>query len=347
MKTFYEENSFFILIVAIFLCFTYALPDTFKSVHSFNPTVYLSHLDLISRYAAAFLAIVFVKELIYHFHDGYDGLRTSARKTYTRYLRPERLFGFVLLMVLVPLYFYAYTTFKISTNQAKPFLYDHLLERIDSLVHAGDPPWMFLFPYLSNEQMTLALDKLYSQGWFISWISIFTWMAWTTKRELRWTFFANFSLAWILLGTYMANLLTSAGPCYFDKITRSFGPYQQLFDHLYAIHERLPLGALNGQNILWAVYQGGDFIQGKGISAMPSMHLSMMTTCTLGAWGLNRWVGGGYAILTIGILVGSVYLGWHYAIDGYVSILLTGVLWYLLAKIARRKFQTTKLSENS
>jgi hypothetical protein len=27
------------------------------------------------------------------------------------------------------------------------------------------------------------------------------------------------------------------------------------------------------------------------------------------------------------ILAGSIYLGWHYAIDGYVSIISVGLLW--------------------
>ncbi|TIN21837.1 MAG: hypothetical protein E5Y31_19780 [Mesorhizobium sp.] len=36
------------------------------------------------------------------------------------------------------------------------------------------------------------------------------------------------------------------------------------------------------------------------------------------------------------ILFGSVYSGWHYAIDGYVSIALVILIWWITGKSGQR-----------
>jgi len=338
MKLFFRENFLFTTITAAFLVGAYLLPKPPGTAGNFNPSMYLYSIDILVRYAVAFIAIIFIKDLILNFSNGYGTIFTSINNIKINYLRPARLFGFILLLLLTPVYFFSYTTFKRSMNQAKPFLFDEYFKDLDYLLHAGNHPWELLLPLSQNANVILFFDWLYSHGWYISWITIFTWAAWTVDRRTRWIFFANFCLAWILLGTFMANMLSSAGPCYFDKVTGSLGPYLPLFEHLNSICREPPLSALSGQKLLWEAYLGGALIEGAGISAMPSMHLSIMTTCTLGAWALNRVVGCIYIILTGCFLVGSVLLGWHYAVDGYVSIFLTVLLWYLLAKVADAKF---------
>lgn len=145
-------------------------------------------------------------------------------------------------------------------------------------------------------------------------------------------------ISWIFMGTFLANVFSSAGPCYFNQTVGSFGPYGELFNHLSSINKATPLHSMEAQELLWKVYVGGGIIEGNGISAMPSMHVSIMTTCALGSWFINKAIGVFYIFLTAVFLIGSVYLGWHYAIDGYVSIILTCLIWYLLSKVARIKF---------
>jgi hypothetical protein len=41
-------------------------------------------------------------------------------------------------------------------------------------------------------------------------------------------------------------------------------------------------------------------------------------------------------VLAAVILVGSVHLGWHYAIDGYAAIVGTLVIWCGVGKMIRR-----------
>lgn len=66
---------------------------------------------------------------------------------------------------------------------------------------------------------------------------------------------------------------------------------------------------------------------------MPSMHVALVALYFFALRkksNLTRWIVGGFALA---ILIGSVHLGYHYAIDGYVSILVTGLLWWLSGRL--------------
>ncbi|MDN3683797.1 hypothetical protein QW180_05815 [Vibrio sinaloensis] len=41
-------------------------------------------------------------------------------------------------------------------------------------------------------------------------------------------------------------------------------------------------------------------------------------------------------LYVVAIQIGSVHLAWHYAIDGYLSIVLTLILWKLCGVLARK-----------
>ena len=89
------------------------------------------------------------------------------------------------------------------------------------------------------------------------------------------------------------------------------------------------------------MYSQGALRLGSGISAMPSMHVSL-------AWlGLLHFcrVQAGLAVLVFGyvvvILVGSVHLGWHYAVDGILAILTTTVIWVAVVAWSEFKLRNT------
>ena len=56
----------------------------------------------------------------------------------------------------------------------------------------------------------------------------------------------------------------------------------------------------------------------------------------LTAWEADRRLGYAAIIYAILILVGSVHLGWHYAIDGYVSIAGMLAIWGAVGWFVRR-----------
>jgi membrane-associated phospholipid phosphatase len=76
-------------------------------------------------------------------------------------------------------------------------------------------------------------------------------------------------------------------------------------------------------------------------SAFPSMHVTMVTLLALAAWpigGALRWL---YIAYAAAILVGSVRLGWHYAVDGYVAATSTIALWFSAGHILRFRTEAT------
>jgi membrane-associated phospholipid phosphatase len=84
---------------------------------------------------------------------------------------------------------------------------------------------------------------------------------------------------------------------------------------------------------LWKNYETGTGIV-NGISAMPSMHVgTSVLFATLGFASGKRWLGWlltGFASL---IMIGSVHLTWHYAIDGYAGAVIAIFGWWLAGRL--------------
>ena len=96
------------------------------------------------------------------------------------------------------------------------------------------------------------------------------------------------------------------------------------FAELLAFLAQSPLDAsvIVSQRYLWLIHENHLQGLGGGISAFPSVHVALVTMNALFVIERSRFWG----ILAFGyvafVLASSVYLGWHYAIDGYASIVL-------------------------
>ena len=130
----------------------------------------------------------------------------------------------------------------------------------------------------------------------------------------------------------LATLFASVGPVYYAAF--GYGPdFTPLMDTLRGFNEISPVWALDVQEMLLHGYMNDGPL--KGISAMPSMHVASTVTMTIYAFTVSRvigWMMVGFATL---ILMGSVQLGWHYAIDGYLSIALSLACWAIARRLVR------------
>ena len=143
-----------------------------------------------------------------------------------------------------------------------------------------------------------------------------------------------------MVGTLLATPLSSAGPCYYTRVFGEPGPYAGLMAYLGSLHEGPGLIALQIQENLWTYYTGRAVLPLNGISAMPSMHVAGALLFALAGWRASRALGlllAGYAVL---ILVGSVHLAWHYAVDGYVAAAVTAFLWWAVGHYVRWRCPT-------
>ena len=67
----------------------------------------------------------------------------------------------------------------------------------------------------------------------------------------------------------------------------------------------------------------------KGISAMPSILVASSVLFALVAWRANRVLGWIFWAYAAAVMLGSVHLAWHYALDGYLGAALTVLIWRL------------------
>ena len=67
---------------------------------------------------------------------------------------------------------------------------------------------------------------------------------------------------------------------------------------------------------------------------MPSMHVAFAILNALLLSDLNRWAGVVGWIYALGVMYGSVYFGWHYAVDGYVSAAAMLTIWRVAGRVA-------------
>jgi PAP2 superfamily len=262
-------------------------------------------------------------------------------------LQPKALLSLVVSIVAVSYVVSAYSSFKSMISAVNPFYLDPALAKIDAFVHFGIQPWRITHFFFSDFASAITLNVAYNAWFFIVWGYAFCQILALAGREHRAHFLLSFVLCWSVLGAFLAVLLSSAGPCYFGKVTHLPDPFTPLMQQLYAIDaphtasdSYWHLWALSIQERLWTDEFLSTTSIGGGISAMPSMHVSMAFLLAFSALKIGRWFGRVMLAYAIIIAFGSVYLGWHYAIDGYVSILMTYGIWRLsglaIGRISRR-----------
>lgn len=250
--------------------------------------------------------------------------------TYVARIVRERGGWFASAAVLVCLALSAFTTYKLAIPHLVPFYADPALAEIDRAIHGLDPG--LLLQALVPQPVGYAIGYLYGPVWFLAWFCIMGIAALLPDARLRWRYFASLFLVVLLLGTVLATLLSSAGPYLYDRL---YGTAR--FTELTAAIAASPVGSYmhEATGYLMAAYAGQEVVPGTGISAMPSMHIAIGTLDALLLMRLGRAAGLiGWAYLAA-LLVGSVYMGWHYAIDGYVSLVIVLLIWAGVGRLQR------------
>jgi hypothetical protein len=205
--------------------------------------------------------------------------------------------------------------------------------QFDRQLHGGHDPWQWLQPVLGYAPITFIIANVYIL-WFFVMVGAWVYVAFRpTFDVLRLQFFISLMIAWLFGGTLLAVIFSSAGPVYYALIGLDLDPYAPLLDYLHATDSTLPILALDAQELLWDGYTG-QVEPFMGISAFPSMHNAMATLIALMCWRLHRTAGIWLTVFAGLILLGSVHLAWHYAVDSYAGILIAIVSWWISGRLA-------------
>lgn len=243
-----------------------------------------------------------------------------------------RLVRFLVLAPTVTAFFANFAVWKSAIPRFHPgFPWDARLEQLEVWIH-GDHPDRLLAPLFGSPESVLFLDRVY-HTWFYMLFALVIWQAWEgDHRRLR-QFWMSFALVWIVLGIIVATGFASAGPIY-AGLDRGSASYDDLLGRLQAAGALTPLFVHMSAWALWEAVRAPGISVGDGISAFPSLHVAIACLATFTVWRVNpwlAWIAGSYTML---ILVGSIMLGWHYALDGEAVILATAAIWIVAGRWA-------------
>lgn len=212
------------------------------------------------------------------------------------------------------------------------FRYDAIQADIDRWLHFGVDPWQWLYAFAAHHGVRTVIEWNYNTLWFVFCFgALFFVVTSPAARAVRGRYLACFMLVWFVCGNVIAGLFLSAGPAFHGAVTGDEGRFAEQLAFLAAGIET-PGSAAIYQDYLWRLHEAGMTGFGSGISAFPSVHVALVAMNAFFIADYSRRLAlAAYAYLAL-IVASSVYLAWHYAIDGYASIVLV----WVIHQVARR-----------
>ncbi|MEZ5830641.1 MAG: phosphatase PAP2 family protein [Dongiaceae bacterium] len=266
----------------------------------------------------------------------------AGRRIRQDFLRRDRLMLALPVLALWPITASGFTYLKSVIPLVQPFYLDPELYRLDHALHFGIDPWRIIQPLLGYAPITYAINFGYTM-WFLVLQAALVLMAGAARnRKRRMQFLLSMALAWAVIGSLLATFMSSAGPCYYGLVVDGPDPYAPLMDYLHGVAAgvsqtiHLPFTTTVLQDMLWQSYATNDFGMVRGISAAPSMHIASTWIIARLAWDMGKRARIAGCLFLAFIFVGSIHLGWHYAVDGYMAVALAWALWRAVGWLLNR-----------
>ena len=232
-----------------------------------------------------------------------------------------------------------FTMWKNQVAVLGHFAWDQQLVFFERFLHGGMLPQDILASVFGFPLAAKIFDLAYLLWFPMLFGSTFIMSFQPRQTVLRFRFMVAFVLTWVFGGIVTANIFASAGPVYYGRLNPAPDIYAGHMELIRSLSTSAHLEALALQDSLWAAYTATPSF--SSISAFPSMHVAIAVlgflACRHLGW-LPTVVSATYLIL---IFSGSIFLGWHYAIDGYAGAGFALACWWIAGLTGR--YGATKL----
>ena len=333
-----ERLSSDVVIYVFIALYTVAGLGAMYATGTSNLAAYMPYLSKwIFLFLITFPALTVLFDTVAAVHR-FDNRR---KLVFSRVFGPKRVVHLVSGMLLgMTLIFFqgTFTSLKNAMFQWNgSFRYDELHATIDNWLHFGHDPWRFVEPLIANDTVLYLMEFNYNRIYFtICFSTLFFIMTSPKANKYRLHYVICFMLSWIVIGNILAGIFLSAGPAYYGLVTGDEMRFAPLLAHLQD-------GVGNNdstiriQSYLWDQHVAGTPKFATGISAFPSVHVALISMNALFAFEVSRRLGWIMVLYATTIFLSSIALGWHYAIDGYVSVVVVAAVYYGLGALLRSK----------
>ncbi|APX24362.1 MULTISPECIES: phosphatase PAP2 family protein [Salipiger] len=228
---------------------------------------------------------------------------------------------------------FGFTLFKTTMPEIVPHYADPYLAAVDAWLHGQSDPWSVIDRLIGSARM-IQLTPLYQGPWLVAaFLFPVILVASDDNPERVKRYLVLYCCSWIVIGNIIALGGMSVGPVFYDRFYGSarFEGLTRTLDEAGLAHTTM--GML--QDYLWSMFAAGREGFGTGISAFASVHVSVATVIALYCGERSPLLAVPSGLFCGMVLLLSVWSGYHYAVDGYVSIATVALIWAGLRRWSR------------
>lgn len=226
-----------------------------------------------------------------------------------------------LLFIFMPVF----SALKSAVSLFNNFQWDQTFIEWDRALFGMDA-WQLFHPLLFYPAILAIIAFLYHLWLFLIYAGGLYFAFKLEQPELRERYFVSYFLIWTVIGGLMAIYFSSVGPCFAYPLL-GIPDFEPLMAELRAANSQIPIMVLDVQDELILWQQNSENGLGRGITAMPSMHVSLALLFFLAVRRVSSKAAWIFGLFFCVICVGSVVTAYHYAVDGIVAAAATYVIW--------------------